>query len=160
MKKMIKRSGRIGMAIAVFCTLCIAMTSCYIEPDDPWWGPAPSGWNTINDSRLRGYWGLVQSDGINIPSSAANYLFFNGSGRGYYYYWNHGQRYTERTVYYSQDSNTGVSNYQLNIQYEFSNPITVNYWFTNGGNTLWMQWRTYSGQVQTYVYDRWSGAPW
>ena len=89
-----------------------------------------------------------------------NYLYFNGNGRGYYYYLQGGREYTERTVYYSQDSNTGTSRYQINIQYEYSSPVTMNYWFTHGGDTMWMQWRTGNGAVQTYVYDRMNRAPW
>lgn len=48
----------------------------------------------------------------------------------------------------------------LRIQYEYSSPVTMNYWFTHGGNTMWMQWRTGNGAVQTYVYDRMDRAPW
>ncbi len=98
-------------------------------------GSTPAGWDTFNDSRLAGYWGLVQYSSDPVGASDANYLYFNGNGRGYYYYLQGGREYTERTVYYSQDSNTGTSNYQINIQYEYSSPVTMNYWFTHGGNT-------------------------
>lgn len=160
MKKRFPKIAKSLMAAALVCLLSLSFTSCVGDPDDAWWGGPPYGWDTFNDSRLRGYWGLVQANSEPIGKNDANYLYFNGNGRGFYYYLNRGQQYAERIVYYSQESNTGTSNYQLNIQYEFSNPITVNYWFTHGGNTLWMQWRTNSGNVVTYVYDRWSGAPW
>ncbi len=139
--------------------LSAGLSSCVVDGDD-WWGGPPAGWDTFNDSRLAGYWGLVQYNSDPVGAGDANYLYFNGNGRGYYYYLQGGREYTERTVYYSQDSNTGTSNYQINIQYEYSSPVTMNYWFTHGGNTMWMQWRTGNGAVQTYVYDRMDRAPW
>lgn len=138
--------------------LCAGMTSC--DSDDDWWGNPPAGWNSFSDSRLDGYWGLVQYNSETVTSADANYLYFNGNGRGYYYYLSNGQKYVENMAYYCQNSNTGTSDYQINIRYEYSNPSTMNYWFTNSGNTLWMQWRTGNGAVQTYVYNRMSSAPW
>lgn len=135
------------------------LTSC-VGDDDGWWGGPPTGWDTFNDTRLSGYWALVQYNSDPVDADDANYLYFNGNGRGLYYYLQGGRRYTEQTVYYSQDSNTGTSRYQINIQYEYSSPVTMNYWFTHSGNTMWMQWRTGNGAVQTYVYDRIQYAPW
>lgn len=162
MKKVtLRRSAWLTMLFAMLSMMSVGLSSCYIEPDDdPWWSGPPSGWNTFNDSRLQGYWGLVQYNSDQVSAADANYMYFNGSGRGYYYYLTNGTQNRERIVYYSQESNTGTSNYQLNIQYQFSSPITVNYWFTHNGNTLWMQWRTGNGSVQTYVYDKMLNAPW
>lgn len=137
---------------------CAGLSSC--GDDDSWWSGPPSGWDTFHDSRLDGYWGLSQYNGDSVTSDDANYLYFNGNGRGYYYYLQGGREYTENIVYYCQDSNSGTSNYQINIQYQNSNPSTMNYWFTHDGDTLWMQWSTSGGAVQTYVYDRMSSAPW
>lgn len=142
---------------AMFIALCAGLTSC---GDDDWWGGPPDGWDTFNDTRLEGYWRLVQSNSEDVSLSDTNYLYFNGNGRGEYYYLRNGIQNVENTVYYSQDSNSGTSNYQINIQYQYSNPVTMNYWFTHGGSTLWMQWRTGNGAVQTYVYDRINRAPW
>ena len=69
-------------------------------------------------------------------------------------------RETEQLRYWCQDAVSGASNYQINIQYEYSSPQTTSYWFTHGNNTLWMQWTTGGGRVQTYVYDRIYSAPW
>lgn len=150
---------RMLCAVVIFGGIATLLSSCDLE-DDGWWGGPPSGWDSNNDTRLSGYWALVQYNSDPVYNSDANYLYFNGRGRGYYYYLQNGRRYTEQIVYYSQNSNTGTSSYQINIQYEFSSPVTMNYWFTHDGNTLWMQWRTGNGSVQTYVYDRTPGAPW
>ncbi len=135
-------------------------TSCYPDDDDTWWGNPPYGWDTFNDTRLSGYWMLVQYNSDPVSPDRANYLFFNGNGYGYYYYLENGDRYREEMRYWCQDAVSGASNYQINIQYEYSSPLTTSYWFTHGGNTLWMQWTTGGGRVQTYVYDRIGGAPW
>ncbi len=144
--------------LALLLMTAFSFTSC--DGDDYWWGGPPDGWDTFNDTRLGGYWALVQYNSVPVDDDDANYLYFDGRGRGLYFYLSNGREMTEQTVYYSQDSNTGTSDYQINIQYQYSNPVTMNYWFTHNGNTLWMQWRTGNGSVQTYVYDRTSNAPW
>ncbi len=143
---------------ALVALLSITFVSC--GPDDgPWWGNPPYGWN-FNDTRLRGYWQLVQYNSDPVPVSEANYMYFNGNGRGMYYYLDNGYREEENLRYWCQDAVSGASNYQINIQYEYSSPMTTSYWFTHGNNTLWLQWTTGGGRVQTYVYDRIGGAPW
>ncbi len=137
----------------------LGLTSCYVDGGD-WWGNPPYGWNTFNDTRLDGYWMLVQYNSDPVPSGNANYMYFNGNGFGYYYYLENGRPYREQMRYWCQDAVGGARNYQINIQYEYSSPLTTSYWFTHGGNTLWMQWTTNGGRVQTYVYDRVNGAPW
>ena len=44
------------------------------------------------------------------------------------------------------------------LYYDHS-PTTMNYWFTDGGDALWMQWRNSYG-LQTYVYVYEPRMPW
>lgn len=134
------------------------MTSC--AGDDPWWNNPGYGWDSFNDPRLRGYWQLVQYNSDPVPVREANWMYFNGNGAGWYYYLDNGYQERERMRYWCQDAVSGASNYQINIQYQYSSPLTTSYWFTHGGNTLWMQWTTHGGRVQTYVYDLVDSAPW
>lgn len=145
--------GAIGVA-----AMSLGFTSC-IDSDSQWWGDPPYGYN-YNDSRLAGYWQLVQYNSDPVSTNSANWLYFNGNGYGRYYYFDRGYQQSESLRYWSQQSVSGASNYQLNIQYEYSSPLTTSYWFTHGNNTLWMQWQTAGGRVQTYVYDRVNRAPW
>lgn len=144
-----------AMALTASC----ALTSC-IDNDGPWWDEPGYGWDSFNDQRLEGYWKLVQYNSDPVSDGAANYMYFNGDGSGYYYYLDNGYRERERLRYWSQDSGNGASRYQINIQYEYSSPLTTSYWFTHSNNTLWLQWQTSGGRVQTYVYDRINYAPW
>lgn len=156
-----KRHGLLKIMCGLLLAIGVSagLTSC--GSDDWWWNGPPSGWvNTINDSRLNGYWRLYQYNGELVYPGEENYLYFNGDGFGLYYYWDNGMRYTEQIRYYCQPSVSGSSNYQINIQYEYGNPATENYWFPSGPNRLWMQWQTGSGRVVTYVYERIGGAPW
>ena len=61
------------------------LTSC-VGDDDGWWGGPPTGWDTFNDTRLSGYWALVQYNSDPVDADDANYLYFNGNGRGLYYF--------------------------------------------------------------------------
>lgn len=154
-----KRNLRKYLGLAVVALMALTgMTSC-VDTDSTWWGDPGYGWN-FNDQRLNGYWQLVQYNSDPVPAGGANFLYFNGNGMGYYYYLENGYRERERLRYWCQDSNSGASRYQINIQYEYSSPLTTSYWFTHGENTLWMQWQTGGGRVQTYVYDRIDRAPW
>lgn len=154
----IKRLLRSVCMAFVALIATVSLTSC--DNGDTWWGAPPYGWDTFNDTRLGGYWQLVQYNSDPVAVGSANYMYFNGNGYGIYYYRDNGYRESERIRYWSQDAVYGASNYQINIQYEFSSPLTCSYWFTHGNNTLWMQWQTGGGRVQTYVYDRVPGAPW
>lgn len=122
---------------------------------------SPYGWDdTFYDSRLNGYWALDQINSSYVDGTEVNYLYFGGNGRGRYYYYDRGQRYWENTAYWCQNSVSGTSNYQINLQYEtVGSPTTMNYWFTDSGRTLWMQWSN-SGGVQTYVYRYYPSEPW
>lgn len=158
--------GRFGGRIAhwalpafVAAVCAVTLSSCYI--DDAWSPSPPSGWNdTFYDSRLTGYWKLEQVNSTDVDGYEVNYLYFNGSGRGIYYYYDDGQRYMENTAYWCQESVSGTSNYQINLQYETTgSPTTMNYWFTDSNSTLWMQW-TNSDGVQTYLYSYYPSQPW
>lgn len=154
MKKFIIKS----FALLVTAILSLSLfASC--DGDSDWWGTPPYGY-TFKDSRLNGYWQLVQYNSDPVDVGNANYMYFNGNGFGYYYYLENGQKRTEQLKYGCQDSVNGASNYQINIQYQYSSPVTMSYWFTHGNDTLWMQWQTGGGSVQTYVYDRINSAPW
>ncbi len=143
----------------VFVSLSIGLSSCYVDAS---WNPEPPSYNTFYDSRLNGYWELVSINNRNVYGDAVNYLYFNGDGRGRYYYFNNGIRYWEYTSYWCQQSASGQSNYQVNLQYESSgSPTTMNYWFSNGRRYLTLQWYNSYGW-QTYVYGYYSSynAPW
>lgn len=152
----IKKLLTLIVGIAMVLGMSMTLTSC--ESDDYWYdGP---GWdNGFYDRNLTGFWELVQVDSHAAMGYDKNYLFFDGRGYGTYFYWERGSRYEMPTYYDCQYSNSGTSDYQMNLQYGNGYPTTINYWFTNGGLTLWMQWRE-GGRVITYVYDRINGAPW
>lgn len=149
-----KRSHRrlwiVGLLMAICCPLLL--TSC--DDDDDWYGPS-----RFYDNRLNGYWELVEYNGRGVYADDVNYMYFGGSGYGYYYYWDNGRRYLEDLYYESQEAYSGNSQYQLNLQYGNSRPTTVNYWF-DGRNVLFMQWVDSYNRLQTYVYERVYGAPW
>lgn len=155
MERLRLRGGRLLAGVVIL--LGLMMSSCV--GGDVYWGNAPDGYD-YNDTRLGGYWQLVQANSDPVSVNQSNWLYFNGSGYGYYYYFANGYRQTERLRYWSQPSGNGASNWQINIQYEYDSPVTQSYWFTHGGNTLWLQWMTGNGRVVTYVYDRVNGAPW
>lgn len=147
MKKLLQR---FIAPLVLSVTLLPLLSGCTVESN--WWSDPGSGWG-YNDPRLAGNWVLVQYNSDNVAPGQANYLQFDGRGYGYYFYYDRGYLDRERLRYWCQNSVSGTSYYQINIQYEYSNPLTTNYWFTHGNNTLWMQWRA-GGTVQTYVYDR------
>lgn len=148
------------LVLAMVCVACaLLLSGCYV---DSGWSPSPPyGWNnTFYDQSLNGYWQLVQINGATVTGYDVNFLYFNGGGRGKYYYYSDGRRMWENTAYWCQEAVSGNSYYQINLQYETSgSPTTMNYWFAGGGNTLYLQWKSYNG-VQTYVYSAVRGAPW
>lgn len=156
MKKFTKIfSFSILLLISLFSA--VSLTSC--NDNDYWWDEP--GWNnTFNDYRLQGYWMLVQYNSDPVSPREANYMYFNGNGRGLYFYLDNGYQQTEDMRYWCQQAYDATSNYQINIQYQYSSPLTSNYWFTHNNDTLWLQWRTNGGRVITYVYDRINYAPW
>lgn len=147
------------LMLGVIALCSTVLTGCV--DDYGYWNPEPPyGWNnTFFDSRLDGYWELVQINGYNVPRSETNCLYFGGNGRGRYYYLRGGGWYEERTAYWCQESVNGATYYQINLQYEDGEISTMNYWFTDRGDTLWMQWRNSQG-LQTYVYAYSSNFQW
>lgn len=137
--------------ILISVTSLFGLTSC--DSDTVWSPVPPAGWSgAFADSRLTGTWQLVEANGRPVGGYDVNYLSFYGNSRGRYYYYNNGFRDSEEMAYWSQRSTNGASAWQLNLQYQYSSPTTVNYWFSNGGNYLWMQWGT-GGGVVTYIYQ-------
>ncbi|MDE6023128.1 MAG: hypothetical protein K2G13_06455 [Muribaculaceae bacterium] len=124
------------------------------------WDPEPpSSWNdTFYDNNLTGCWQLYQVNSDYVRGDQVNYMYFNGDGRGTYFYYDRGYQETERLAYWCQRSVSGTSSLQINIEYEYGNPSTMNYWFSDA-DTLWMQWRNSYG-VQTYVYKYINHIPW
>lgn len=148
------------LILVVSIVSLVSFSSCEVEP----WNPYPgNGWggggsNQFYDSRLNGYWRLDRVNSSLIGNGDTNYLYFNGMGRGVYYYLLNGRPYSEVTTYWCQRSGNGVSGYQINLRYSGNGEMTtMYYWFE--GNYLWMQWRNQSG-VQTYVYSAYPYAPW
>lgn len=155
-----RRVSRYLMMGIMAVMMSLGLSSCYV---DAGWNPAPpGGWTTtFYDSRLDGYWELYTVNGRYVNGDMVNYLYFNGNGRGRYYYYNNGMRYWENTAYWCQDSNNGNSYYQINLQYESSgSPTTMNYWFSDGTRYLTMEWRnSYGWQSYVYVFYPY-GSPW
>jgi len=138
-------------------TMCVLMacgvfTSC--DDDDYYWG-TPGG-SSYYDRDLVGTWQLVQINGITIPPADANYFSFFGRGSGTYYYHEGGREFAEDISYWSTDT---YYNSYLTINYATGRESTMNYWFTEDYQSLWMQWQTNSGTM-TYRYILVSGVPW
>ncbi len=135
--------------------LLLLLPSCDVN----YWNPEPpSGWDTFYDQDLTGCWQLYQVNSNYVRGDEVNYMYFNGDGRGTYYYWDRGYQETERLAYWCQRSGSGASTLHINIKYEYGSPSTMNYWFSDN-DTLWMQWRNSYG-VQTYVYKYINRVPW
>lgn len=147
-------AGALAMAAS-----SLSLTGCAV---DVGWDPTPPyGWNdTFYDSDLIGCWRLTTVNSAYVSGYSTNYLYFDGRGRGEYFYYDNGRPYTENIAYWCQHSNSGSSYFQVNIQYESSySPTTMNYWFSDNGHTLWMQWRNSYG-LQTYTYTYEPRIPW
>ncbi|MDE5840734.1 MAG: hypothetical protein K2H49_07410 [Muribaculaceae bacterium] len=142
--------------LPLLTVLLLVCSSCNVE----YWSPEPpNGWNdTFYDRNLVGCWQLYQVNSDYVRGDEVNYMYFNGDGRGAYYYYERGYQERERLAYWCQRSVNGTPSLQINIQYEYGSPSTMNYWFTDA-DTLWMQWRNSSG-MQTYVYKYISRVPW
>ncbi len=144
------------IAILAAVMLSATLVSC----DDGWVpAPGPGPGNTFYDYSLTGCWELYQVNSTPVLPSEMNWMEFNGNGRGWYYYLRNGAPYEERMNYWCEYSYNSVSDYQINISYGNGSPTTMNYWFTHGGNYLWMQWYSYNHGTTTYVYRSVSGLP-
>jgi len=140
------------MIVAVVAVAAmLGFSSC---GDDDYWNPyPPNGWNNVfYDSDLTGSWMLVQDNFGNVPPSRTNYLYFNGRGRGNYYYYENGNLYNSRIAYWCEDFYGSGSNPEINIQYDNGQASTMSYWFSNNYNYLWMRWSTNQGII-TYCYQ-------
>lgn len=147
--------GLLALAVLMMTGLSGCMVS---DGNSDWWSYPGNDWG-YTDPRLGGYWQLVQYNSDYVDADEANYLYFDGNGFGYYYYLYNGYPQRERLRYWCQQSYNSASP-RINIQYESNSPLTTNYWFTHNNRTLWLQWQTAGGRMQTYVYDRISYAPW
>lgn len=145
------------LLLPLFAVLMLLFPSC---GEINYWNPEPpGGWNdTFYDRNLIGCWQLYQVNSDYVRGDQVNYMYFNGDGRGTYFYYDHGYQETEKLAYWCQRSVNGTSSLQINIQYEYGSPSTMNYWFSDS-DTLWMQWRNSYG-VQTYVYKYLNRIPW
>jgi lipoprotein len=156
-----RRSALFTLAAALLIGGASTMlTGC--ADDDYWPYNPPPGWgaNYFYDSRLEGSWELTQDNSAPVGSYDTNYMDFFGGGHGRYYYYYNNRPASEEMAYFCQKSGSQTSNYQINIQYEDGSASTMAYWFTDSDDTLWLQWKTNSGQTVTYLYTRIKGAPW
>ena len=143
------------LLLPVLAVFLLALPSC---GDINYWNPEPPGGDTFYDQNLTGCWQLYQVNSNYVRGDEVNYMYFNGDGRGTYFYYDHGYQETERLAYWCQRAVDGASSLQINIQYEYGSPSTMNYWFSDR-ETLWMQWRNNYG-LQTYVYKYYGRIPW
>ncbi|MDE6444389.1 MAG: hypothetical protein K2K64_08240 [Muribaculaceae bacterium] len=135
------------------------LTGC-VDDDDNWPYAPPPGWgsNYFYDQDLNGTWELVQANSQPVGRYDTNYMEFYGGGRGRYYYYDYGRLYAETMAYFCQMSGNTTTNYQINVQYANGEQSTMAYWFTDGYDTLWLQWQI-GNRTQTYIYERVSRVP-
>ncbi len=150
---------RIPLLASLAAVLVITLSSCIIEPDEWWSGPPQAGTRSTTHVSHRTLATRAVQFGTGLYKRCQLPLFQRKRSRPLLLSDQAGTVRVESIRYWSQNSNSGTSYYQINIQYEYDSPVTENYWFTHGGNTLWFQWRTSQG-VQTSVYDRIPRAPW
>lgn len=146
-KPVIKSLLALVLCLVTFSTL----TSC---DDDDYWYPANGGYI---DSALVGSWELVQIDGKYVPQANANYFSFGNNGYGNYYYYDRGVLYREPINFYSETGNYG--NAWLIIDYSDGSSAEQQYWFSDRGRSLWMQFTDYRGYLTTYRYEYVSYVP-
>ncbi len=153
-----KKIRKLMLFAIVAAGISAGFTGC--TDDDDWVPVPPYSWqNAFHDQNLNGFWQLTQINGQPAGEDQANYLYFEGNGHGEYYYYFNGEQKEEETLYWCRQVN-GVTRYQINLQYESNTqPVTMNYWFTDNGQNLWMQWRA-NMATETYVYTRINNAPW
>lgn len=137
------------LLLSLSALLMLVMSSCIQTPS----------WNqpTFYDSRLYGYWELVQINGYPTTGYDVNYMYFNGNGAGLYYYYDRGYRYDERLTYYCTKTGYSGGYNELVIQYQnsYNGPTAVDYYFSNSGNVLYMEWYdSYSRRNVIYTYSR------
>lgn len=154
MKKFILRIFTLVVALAGLSTL----TSCddYIGYDYDYGPPV------FYDRGLVGSWELVSINGGGVAQNRRNWFTFNGGGVGTYYYYSGGRPYRQRVDYWCEAGYSGTD--YLYLSYSGASPDRMQYWFTNAGSFLWMEWYTSQGRMR-YGYQRinnwagWSNAP-
>lgn len=156
-----KHSLIFSLLAAVLFSLGATLFSGCTE-DGYWPYSPPAGWgsNYFYDSRLNGTWELYQANSSPVSDYDTNYMDFYGRGRGRYYYYSNYKPYSEEMAYFCQQSGSTTVNYQINVQYASGGASTMAYWFTDGNNSLWLQWQTGNGSTVTYIYRRVNSAPW
>lgn len=142
-------------ALTLFIGLSMTFVSCD-DWDDDW--DDDYDWDTFNDTRFEGYWVLTSANGQPVTDLDTNWLYFNGNGGGTYYYYSDGYEDSEPIRYNCQESVSGNTYYQINLQYGSGSPTTMNYFFNNR-NVFTLTWMTSSGRIE-YVYTRVDGVPW
>lgn len=160
--QVMKKHSFLFPLMAIFMAICCSTLLTGCVDDDYWPYNPPPGWgsNYFYDSRLEGSWELTQANSAPVGTYDTNYMDFLGGGHGRYYYYSNNRPYSEEMAYFCQKSDSNTTDYQINIQYEDGSASTMAYWFTDGNNTLWLQWRTNNGHVVTYLYSRVSSIPW
>ena len=153
MKKAIRTRFLTLVALLFALTCSVSLTSC--EDDDYYWSVPSNGYI---DSGLIGTWQLVQINGRFVNQFEANYFSFNSNGYGRYYYYVNGRPYAEGINYWCEYDYRGGNNW-LMIDYP-DQSTEQQYWFSDGGNSLWMQFVDGRGQVITYRYQWIDYAPW
>lgn len=131
------------LIIALLAT--IALSSCESEPYPP-----PGYHDSYIDSDLTGTWELAYVDGYEVYRANTHWLDFYGDGRGYYYYYEHGNEYNLPFDYYSEYV------YDESILYLFYADGTcaeMYYWYNYDYSTLYLQWYE-RGRTTTYTYYR------
>lgn len=121
-------------------------------------------WNDLDsyfyDSRLKGYWQLVEVNGEAVDGYSVDFMSFNGGGQGELYYYVNTDEELENLQYTCQESVNDVSEYQINIMYDNSStPKTMNYTFDNDNQTLHLLWID-NGVPMDYTYTAYPYEPW
>ena len=140
--------------LAVCAVAVLPLSSC--DDDDYYWDIPSSG---FIDRQLIGTWELVQIDGQNIYPENANYFSFGSRGYGRYYYHVNGRPYSEELNYWCEYDYHGGRNW-LMIDYSDGSSADQQYWFSDGGYSLWMQFTDNLGRITTYRYQLIDDVPW
>lgn len=159
MKRYMLRFMQATMIVVLSLLGSSVLTSCIVV-NDPWDGDGGYVNNIYYDSYLTGVWQLYSVNGSPVGGTQTNWLQFNGNGRGYYFYFNYGNRMVMNMNYECMDgyNNYYGSNTILNLYYGNDlNPQSMYYWYE--GNSLVMQWSD-RYQTTTYVYRAVPNAPW
>ena len=136
------------IALAAAVLLVTAGLSSCDDGDNGYWSGPGTG-NSYYDSNLNGTWQLIQINEQNVSPSATNYLQFNSTGSGYYYYYSGGLRETQQIRWVC---NAGYNRDTLTIRYSDGRQSTMNYYFGAGADYLYLNWTTYTGASMTYCY--------